>query len=258
MDKGDLISLELKQFKASGVILYDGVSQLDLKSEIIAIATLKSENIKTGDMIQTWIVNKNINPVEAIKINEDESICGSCIHRGTGEGKNRSCYVNVGQAPLNIWRSYHKGNYILPVDYSFVKNRFLRIGSYGDPVAVPYDVWEPLVKTALGWSAYTHQWRQSDQRFKSICMASVDSVEEYTEAVQKGWRTFRVKGEEEPNLKGEFSCPASPEGGSRRQCLTCLACSGTRFDKIKNGRVSIVVHGSKAKLSGWKNVKQNY
>lgn len=251
--------MQLRQYNPTGLLLYEGISQIDQKTEIICIATLKSENVKTGDMIQTWILNKNINPVESIKTNEDSSICGDCKHRGPGNGKMRSCYVNVGQAPLNIYKSYHKGNYIKTDDYLFLGQKFLRIGSYGDPASVPYEVWEPLVRIASGWTGYSHQWKICDQRFKNICMASVDSEQEYTEAVQMGWRTFRVKNPEDPNLENEFSCPASPEGNNRLQCLDCLACSGTRFGRIKRGRVSIVVHGSKAKISGWNhNDSKNY
>lgn len=247
--------MNLEQFKSNGIILYEGESAIN-KAEIICIATLRSANVKTGDMIQTWILNKNINPVEAIKTNDDESICGDCKHRGPGGGVSRSCYVNVGQAPLNVWRSYHNNKYIKTKDTSFVKNRFLRIGSYGDPATVPFEIWKPLVDNCLGWSAYSHMWKYCDQRFKDICMASVDNIEEYEHAIHKGWRTFRVKNPGEENLNGEFSCPASDEGGNRMQCINCLACSGTKFNKIRNGRVSIVIHGSKAKISGWKNNKK--
>ena len=51
----------------------------------------KSVNVKTGDMVQIWILNKNINPVEAVMSGIDaKTICKGCPF-ASGNG----CYVNV-------------------------------------------------------------------------------------------------------------------------------------------------------------------
>ena len=50
-----------------GVVFYEGPSMLDGKP-IVAIATPSTENRKTGDMIQTWILRRNIDPVRALAI----------------------------------------------------------------------------------------------------------------------------------------------------------------------------------------------
>ena len=94
------------------MILYEGPSMLD-GAPIVAIATTgKSANRKTGDMIQTWILRQEWSPVDAVRYGADSSICGSCTHRGApAEGKPRTCYVNVGQAPQGIWRAWKAGRY---------------------------------------------------------------------------------------------------------------------------------------------------
>ena len=44
-----------------GVVIYRGVSRIDGRP-IVAIATLKTDNEKTGDMIQTWILRADVDP----------------------------------------------------------------------------------------------------------------------------------------------------------------------------------------------------
>ncbi len=80
-----------------GLILWRGKSLLDGK-RIMVIATgvfNKTENKKTGDMIQAWILRRDIDPMLARRLGEDYSICGDCKHR-----EQSTCYVNIGQALL--------------------------------------------------------------------------------------------------------------------------------------------------------------
>jgi len=44
-----------------------------------------SDNRKTGDMIQIWILVRSVSPTEAIRTGLDRLICGSCVHRGHEE-----------------------------------------------------------------------------------------------------------------------------------------------------------------------------
>jgi hypothetical protein len=46
------------------IVLYRGPSLLD-GSPIVAIATIGSTNVKTGPMVQTWILRADMNPLEA-------------------------------------------------------------------------------------------------------------------------------------------------------------------------------------------------
>ena len=73
-----------------GIVFYRGPSQIDGKP-IVAVATLKSNNRKTGDMIQTWILRSMMSPIRALATGGDRSICGDCFHRGDkDEGRPRT------------------------------------------------------------------------------------------------------------------------------------------------------------------------
>lgn len=233
-----------------GFVLYTGESLIDRKP-IVCIGTLRTENAKTGNMVQTWILRADMKPTSAIFNGEDSSICGECPHRGE-KGRGRSCYVAVHQAPNKVWDSWKRGSYsgFRP---ELVKNRLVRLGSYGDPAAVPYEKWQNLVSHSVGWTGYTHQWRTCDERFSQILMASCDSREEQREARSKGYRTFRVYDPSVDSVAaGEFSCPASSEAGYRLNCENCLACAGTRFGKVLGGNVAIQVHGRKAVVNSFR------
>ena len=224
----------------NGYILYQGPSNIDGKP-IVVIATgfaNKSSNGKTGDMIQTWIIRQDIAPHLAVKSGDDESICGQCIHRpalrvdveATGE-KFIPCYVKTFQAPLSVFNGYKRGIY--PVaDHAMVAELcaglMVRFGSYGDPYAAPIALWEAMASNALGWTGYTHQWRNAGTAWAKLVMASADSLADMLDAHKKGYRTFRVTAKPFENVKGiEAICPASKEKGALTDCATCRACMGT-------------------------------
>jgi len=225
--------------KTNGIIIYEGPSEIDGKP-IVAIATgfaRKSNNPKTGDMIQTWILRSDMDARNANISGDDFSVCGDCKHRTWG-----TCYVNVHQAPNQVSKAYMNGSYehFSISNANLFSGRQLRIGSYGDPVAVPYSVWEGLAKLVDGHNGYTHQWKNCDPQFKKIVMASVDNEKEMAKAHSNGWRTFRVVLPQDKPTKAEFVCPASDEGGKKIQCDKCLCCSGLT-SKAKS--VTIVAHG---------------
>ena len=232
-----------------GFIFYKGPSPID-GAPIVAIATLKSANSKTGDMVQTWILREDIAPLAAIATGEDKSICGTCIHRGR-KGRKRTCYVDVGKAPAGIWRAYQRGQYIDLSDdpdtvAHLITGRIVRMGAYGDPAMVPVHQWRMLLTAAGGRTGYTHAWKRMwAQALRPYAMASVDSVVEQDLARAMGWRTFRVRTETEPLQANEFACPASPEGGQRKQCITCQACDGA--DRPGKASAAIIVHGVMAR-----------
>ena len=211
---------------------------------VVSIATLKTSNKKTGNMVQVWILREDQNPLEALKTGNDVSICGDCKHR------NGSCYVNVGQAPAQVWKSYKRGIYkdfseLTEKDKTALLNRKVRFGSYGDPVLIKIKKIRALLAlTKNSFTGYTHAWNDPVfQDYRAFFMASVDSKKEYLEALKKNWRTFRVKRESESLEKNEFVCPASVEAGKRKTCFECMACSGARKGR---GTPAIIVHGSTA------------
>lgn len=211
-------------------MFYDGPSALDGKTPIIGIATglrHASSNPKTGPMVQTYILLRDINPIEANRQGLDAAICGDCPLRGH-DGLNRACYVPLKWAPFGIWKSFHRGQYGT-VARGVLAGLDVRMGTYGDPDAIPFLAWRTFLKRggAGGWTGYTHQWRRADPRFKRLCMASVTSEAEKQEAQAAGWRTFRVRPYEGRLLKDEVVCPASHEAGRRATCQECQLCRGT-------------------------------
>jgi hypothetical protein len=237
----------------NGYILYQGPSELD-GEPIVCIATgftKASANVKTGAEIQTWILRVDVNPYAATQSGADASICGRCKHRGTIENDRnvgRTCYVRITMGgPAAVWRAYRNGAY-REASWSTIRaalaGRMLRLGSYGDPAAVPAEIWHDLAAVAAGHTGYTHQWR-SRSDLRSLCMASVDSVAEYLEAKAAGWRTFRVRARNHRALTSEVTCPASAEAGHKTTCSACKACGGTSA----RARADIVIaaHGAGAR-----------
>lgn len=184
-----------------------------------------SDNRKTGDMIQIWILVKSVDPVSAIREGLDRLICGSCRHRGDGHGNERSCYVNAGQAPLKIWKAWRAGRYPTLQWMDCFAGRKVRFGAYGDPTHLPLSLALAIAGVASGHTGYTHQWRKpSLQGWKQILMASVDSVAELVLARSLGWSTFRVTPDTDHHTV-ESLC-ASDRSGT--PCADCLACAGAR------------------------------
>ena len=208
-----------------GYILYRGPSLLD-GAPIVAIAITTSSNRKTGDMVQTYILADNgLKPTENLRNGADASICGDCKHRPANGG---ACYVVVAQGPTAVYKAYLAGKYPEAIDYAGLwfprplangascisKGRMVRLGTYGDPAAVPSHVWHRLVKHAAGWTGYTHQWRNPDlegahlESLRGLVMASCDTPQEREQAIAQGWRCFTVRTPTEPVARGDTVCPA--------------------------------------------------
>lgn len=237
------------KLRPTGYILYRGPSMLD-GAPIVAVAiTGKSKNAKTGNMVQTYIlVDNGASPIANSANLLDVSICGNCIHR---RGLGGSCYVNLGQGAHSVASGVNRGIYPdwshAPASLSILgAGRMVRLGTYGDPAAVPVHIWENLTRQAEGHTGYTHQWRNPEfSPLLDLCMASADSSADRTAAKAAGFRTFRVRTAAEPAELGEFACPASAEQGKRKTCAECGACDGGRG--TRKADPVIVVHGSLAK-----------
>ena len=238
----------------TGYILYRGPSLLD-GSPIVVVATgfkRRSANAKTGDMVQTYILADGINPVEAARTGADAAVCGDCKHRPANGG---ACYVTLIHGPSAVHRGLVRGIYPVAQDADAIAQlgagRMVRLGTYGDPAAVPVGVWEALTRNAEGRTGYTHQWLNPAisaaqwGRLTALVMASVDSETEAVQARANGLRYFRIRTADEPMGPREFVCPASEEAGKVRTCATCKACNGTQG---RAGQASpvIIVHGTKS------------
>ncbi len=125
----------------------------------------------------------------------------------------------------------------------------LRLGSYGEPVAVPYAVWQPLLRAGGGHTGYTHQWRDPRfQLFRAMLMASVESRAAAEEAKLLGWRTFLIAPYGSRPERGEFHCPASLEQNHRLTCQECGCCDGAG-DNPRRASVIIWPHGPMDKIN---------
>lgn len=232
----------------NGIILYEGPSQLD-GAPIVVIAVgikQKSTNTKTGAMVQTYILRSDMPPIEAVRAGEDASICGGCTHRGDGTGKLRSCYVTLMHGPRGVYNAYKNNRYARVTASGareILRDRMVRLGTYGDPAAVPIKIMRNALTHAKGWTGYTHQWKSVSWKWRELVMASADSLADLDAAHKKGYRTFRVTPIGEGPIKGrEFNCPASEEAGKKISCIDCLACMGT---SAKNrASVQIAAHGT--------------
>lgn len=244
----------MSNFIKNSAVIYTGPSLLD-GSPIVVIAQQGSNNSKTGDMLQTFILHAIIDPVTANRTGADEAICGSCIHRGTahdgdkGYAEQRTCYVNIGQAPLGKFKAYVKGRYETIQGHTaiaaFGRGAKIRIGTYGDGAAVPTWVWDSLCSEAEGWTAYSHQNSNANAAHDaSRYMTSVESIPQAQEAWNAGERTFRVISNVLDMIKGkEILCPASAEAGRKATCFDCGLGKGS---SIKAKSIAIVGHGPTA------------
>lgn len=280
------------------MILYDGPSLLT-GEPIVAIATVDG-NPKIGEMLCTWILLQARPPEEAIFDGGDQSICGTCKYRaqweqsedGTGfNPRTRTCYVRLTKdgsdgnppadektPPSEIWQRWKAGKYDFPmtdpayadwtlaleeqgVPLQYVGKHPVRIGSYGDPAAVPTYIWRELVCHAVNWTGYTHMWKpepcpisgdwepemqvfcsgpcrgtglvdRCDPLLKNYCMASVDTRREWQEAKALGWTSFIVlptsaRGtaiEAEVKAGGAILCPMTAK--KPVTCKKCCLCRG--------------------------------
>ena len=241
----------------NGMILWQGASAIDGMPVMLVATGLKmsSRNEKTGNLVQTWILRSDVTPLEAVNSGADFSICGACPHRGEivdGKNVNRSCYVTIFQAPRNIYETAKRGVYAsttLEQGAAILAGRHVRMGAYGDPAAIPYEVWETLLAQAARGTGYTHQWKACDSRFARHCMASADNAQEAQEAQAMGYRTFRVGSPAESMARGEFLCPASKEAGQKVNCAQCLACGG--LSSPNKASVFIPAHGAANKVAAF-------
>ena len=235
----------------NGCVLYAGPSAWDGEQIVVVLTglTSKSENTKTADMLQTWILRKDRKPTAARQDGSDCSVCGDCPHR------SGSCYVNLGQGPRAVWECYNRGGY-LPytpeIHDSLIAGRKVRIGSYGDPAMVPVESFLPILRLSSGHTGYTHQWGKTiGADYRTICMASADNADQAYDAESKGWRYFAVTAPGCEGPAGSYLCPASEEAGHRITCNNCGLCMGAKKSTVPS--VFIPVHGSEIHKSIYNN-----
>ncbi len=243
----------MSRFGSLTALFYRGPSLLDGSPIVGLLSGVEGEsnNQKTGPMIQAYVLRSDKGPMEAVRDGSDAAICGDCQLRGDG-AYGRKCYVTPFLGPLQVYKRFIAGSFVEPgwsELQALVEGRGLRLCAYGDPAAVPFEVWRMLLATAGTWTAYTHAWRTADPRLKTIAMASVDNAREFYDAGLRGWRTFRVRRHDEPLITGaEFVCPASDEAKFRTTCERCRLCRGQASQARS---VAIFPHGKPSALMAY-------
>lgn len=258
-----------------GVLLWHGPSQIN-GEPVFALIQFGSGNRKTGSMLQTYILSAERSPMEALHGRLEESICGTCPHRPQADG-TRSCYVDW-RSLATVWQSVTgsgirtgiatEGRYLTLQEVASLcgvdtkralellgMGERVRLGTYGDPAAIPAALWSTLTSQAETWTGYTHQWDNgavsSEQRqaLKPLVRASVDDAQGYQASTSTGWVPFVVTPDVETGRAlrslGPMPvalCPASEEAGQKVTCAACpIGCKGNQGGK--NLAVIIPAHG---------------
>ena len=188
------------------------------------LGRMPSENRKTGDMAQGYILAEGMKPTQLIKQKLDALICGDCPLQGA------ECYVN----PVSV-NSVYKAAKDLPVTSCPQYAKPLRLGAYGDPAFTPMHAIRQALDAGPGvWTGYTHRWHKARLGYSRWLMASIDHksakragitpIELKRQANERGYRTFRILLPSDQLDKGEILCPYVTHGV---QCADCGLCSGT-------------------------------
>ena len=216
--------LEIKRRR--GIIIFRGPSPVDGAPILVALQR-SSNNRKTGEVLQTYIIRADVSPVEALRDGRDRSACGSCLHRPNKETGERSCYVDL-RSLQGVWNSVNASvimrtdkrgrrvvskrkrdeskNYIELSEAAAMlgvsdrealrligAGESIRLGTYGDPAMMPAHIWRALLIEAKWNAGYTHQWREPwALEHRAFLMASCDSAADVSAASADGWRTFTV------------------------------------------------------------------
>lgn len=230
----------------NGFILWQGPSP-ETGEPLVAVCTgvrRASANEKTGRMIQLWILRSDIPPHEAFTQGLDSATCGNCIHSGSREG---TCYVRTFDAPLAVYNAFKRDAYpVLDTEtaVSLLKalNLKIRLGAYGDPAMLPFEVVKAVAFACPGWTGYTHQTNRPwfDDRFHTLLMVSLEGEG----VAPEGTRSFRILSNPNEKRPGEILCPATAEGGHKANCSQCTLCRGS---SLQAKSVALVAHGKASK-----------
>jgi hypothetical protein len=233
--------MNIKKILKNGYLLHETISNGE-KVAIIATGIKRiTDNRKTGNMIQIWIILADQNPVASVQSGLDAStICQGCPF-ASGNG----CYVNVGQAPLAVWKAYKKGSYpkLSPKDYNQVFNgRKVRFGAYGNPTLIPLSMVKSIASVSDGWTGYFHNWRElgmnKAKAYNQYFMASTESESSYELANTQGLRVFHA------SIKKPVNTVECLSDTHNIACADCQLCQGWN-KRAKN--VWINPHGSGVK-----------
>lgn len=201
---------------------------------LVFTALQGSSNRKTGNMIQTYLIDK-------ASINEPKVFGSKCLSCPMVD----KCYVNKDKLSVrsalkrliggeNTSYTFSTLDRVLPL----LRGRLVRFGTYGDPSSIPLSDVKKITSVARGWTGYTHFWKSIDSDYALYFNASVEDSTDELLAQGLGYKTFRVL------LKGDTSYEVSQNAilclnvSKSLTCSDCLLCSGTEG---KGRKVSIYI-----------------
>ena len=219
---------------ASGYVLHQTIIN---NEPVVVIATMESDNPKTGNMVQIWFLLENHAPHHAVKTGLDAStVCQGCKF-ASGNG----CYVRTYQAPLSIWKAWKRGNYpsLFPHQYASVfTGRKIRFGAYGNPSIMPVSMVKAIASVSSGYTGYFHDWQTNPyaNEYAKYFMASTETESSYRLAMSLNYRVFHAS-------------PIKPAGMQEclntlqnTTCFKCTLCNG--LTKFRAPSIWIDPHGS--------------
>lgn len=194
-----------------------------------------SSNRKTGDMIQTYLLDKS-------RLKSEKSVFGAKCQDCS---MVKECYVS--RDKLSVRRSLvltlegQRATYqkrllggVLPL----LKGRLIRLGTYGDPSAIPLRDLARICSSAKGHTGYTHFWREIDEGYSAYLMSSCETLADELLSNALGYRAFRVlldAHEVHETSKKSVQCLNASVGLT---CAECLLCSGSQG----KGSSNIYIH----------------
>ena len=109
-------------------------------------------------------------PYLQVDLGHDASICGACPHRKQPDG-TRSCYVNIGQSVMSVWRAYQSGRY--KELWTNEELEHVVSGRHWDermviPACIPHKLVNWLNKHAANHTGYTPMARTVCITFKAV------------------------------------------------------------------------------------------
>lgn len=221
---------------------------------MFAVVTTDSNNRKTSNMAQIWIMSKKYAP-KALRLTVDgdspdrHSTCEGCILAGSN-----GCYV-TNQPLASIFKKWQKGGYgVLQDEFveEFFRGKAVRFGAFGNPSVLPIDLVARIVSVASKHTGYFHNWHlmkpETAKQYGAFFMASCEPSNR-AKAAKLGLRTFTTytKGSAEKRAyedgTREIVCPNVT---SNISCKECGLCDGTsRATWLPS--IAIEVHGYQTK-----------
>ena len=194
-----------------------------------------SNNRKTGDMVQTYLIDK-----ERL-ISEPKTFGAKC----EACPMVNKCYVS--RDKLSVRKALVKLTQGEATSYAFatldevlplLQGRLIRLGTYGDPSAIPLRDLARICESAKGHTGYTHFWREVDADYSAYLMSSCESLSDELLSNALGYRAFRVLLDDQETHETTQKSVQCLNASVGLTCAECLLCSGTKG----KGSSNIYIH----------------